>query len=166
MMVLMSEILEVFQGKSSFPQQMCCKGILWFYFVADCLGNGDHEIWCFILEVRKGVSRMAASDLWRTELGLSRRLVKRVLLEALLKGKGAQKDWISWYPSGRKSQKAQEQVLPCVQRWAGGEHQPGWAENFGCNSGKRGELETFGRRGRQLGRATGMLWGSAGLINL
>lgn len=39
---------------------------------------------------------------------------------------------------------------PSLEIFKRREDQPGWTESFGLNSGKKGELMTFGRRGRQF----------------
>lgn len=103
MMVPTCVILEVFQGKSPFPQEsgMLYKGILWFYFVGDCLGNDDHEIQCLILQVRRVP--------WSCEgqtLASSGDCLKEPFWRNCWRAEEPRK---AGYSSRRKSQKAQEQ---------------------------------------------------------
>ncbi|KAK4820378.1 hypothetical protein QYF61_025454 [Mycteria americana] len=134
------------------------EGLVGDVTVGGHLGHSDHKMIDFLIlgEVRREVSRTATLDFQRADFGLFRRLVDRVPLDAVLKGKGVQEGWTFFK---KEILKAQEQAVPMCRKTSQWGRRAAWLnrELWVELREKKGEFMTFGRRGRQLRRTTRML---------
>jgi len=71
------------------------EGLVGDVVVGGHLGLSKNEMTEFSIpgEVKRGVRKITTLDFWRADFGLFRKLVERVPLERVLKGKGVQAGW-------------------------------------------------------------------------
>ncbi|KAK4817900.1 hypothetical protein QYF61_002284 [Mycteria americana] len=101
------------------------EGLVGDVTVGGHLRHSDHKMTELLIlgGARKGASRTAAWDFWRAAFSLFRRLVDRVLWEAVLKGKGVQEGWTFFK---KEILKAQEQAVPICQKTSQKGGRPAW----------------------------------------
>jgi len=133
------------------------KGLVGDVVVRGCFGLSNHEMTEFLVhdKVKRRASKTTTMDFRRADFGLFRSLVERVPGERVLKGKGVQAGWTFFKVEVLKTQ---EQVVPMCRKTNQWGRRLAWLNRellLGLR--KKGGPTTYGRKGRQLKRSTGVL---------